>query len=204
MALSDLDREDTTIYKVVVNHEEQYSIWPDYKDLPLGWTQVGRSGLKSECLAYIDETWTDMRPLSLRKKMEEFAKNPPLPHPPLDPDVRREKTLVERLCEGDHSVEVALRPERSATLFKEAINRQYVHIRFAQTEGGTELGFPLNQSTSDFSAADFENGKGTVHVEGDLTLDYVKVKCIADIDLSTLTGKGRLARVDTSNVAAPR
>jgi uncharacterized protein YbdZ (MbtH family) len=202
MALSDLDREDTTIYKVVVNHEEQYSIWPDYKDLPLGWTQVGRSGLKSECLAYIDETWTDMRPLSLRKKMEEFAKNPPLPHPPLDPDVRREKTLVERLCEGDHSVEVALRPERSATLFKEAINRQYVHIRFAQTEGGTELGFPLNQSTSDFSAADFENGKGTVHVEGDLTLDYVKVKCIADIDLSTLTGKGRLARVDTSNVAA--
>jgi hypothetical protein len=99
---------------------------------------------------------------------------------------------------------VALRPERSATLFKEAINRQYVHIRFAQTEGGTELGFPLNQSTSDFSAADFENGKGTVHVEGDLTLDYVKVKCIADIDLSTLTGKGRLARVDTSNVAAPR
>ena len=204
MALSDLDREDTTIYKVVVNHEEQYSIWPDYKDLPLGWTQVGRSGLKFECLAYIDETWTDMRPLSLRKKMEEFAKNPPLPHPPLDPDVRREKTLVERLCEGDHSVEVALRPERSATLFKEAINRQYVHIRFAQTEGGTELGFPLNQSTSDFSAADFENGKGTVHVEGDLTLDYVKVKCIADIDLSTLTGKGRLARVDTSNVAAPR
>jgi uncharacterized protein YbdZ (MbtH family) len=204
MALSDLDREDTTIYKVVVNHEEQYSIWPDYKDLPLGWTQVGRSGLKSECLAYIDETWTDMRPLSRRKKMEEFAKNPPLPHPPLDPDVRREKTLVERLCEGDHSVEVALRPERSATLFKEAINRQYVHIRFAQTEGGTELGFPLNQSTSDFSAADFENGKGTVHVEGDLTLDYVKVKCIADIDLSTLTGKGRLARVDTSNVAAPR
>ena len=166
MALSDLDREDTTIYKVVVNHEEQYSIWPDYKDLPLGWTQVGRSGLKSECLAYIDETWTDMRPLSLRKKMEEFAKNPPLPHPPLDPDVRREKTLVERLCEGDHSVEVALRPERSATLFKEAINRQYVHIRFAQTEGGTELGFPLNQSTSDFSAADFENGKGTVHKIG--------------------------------------
>ncbi len=64
-------QEDTTIYKVVVNHEEQYSIWPDYKELPLGWNYGGKSGTKAECLAYIEEVWTDMRPLSLRKKMEE-------------------------------------------------------------------------------------------------------------------------------------
>ncbi len=65
------DREDTTIYKVVVNHEEQYSIWSDEKENPLGWKDVGKSGLKSECLEYINEVWTDMRPLSLRKKMAE-------------------------------------------------------------------------------------------------------------------------------------
>jgi len=64
------DDTDSTIYRVVVNHEEQYSIWPDYKDIPLGWRDVGRSGPKDECLAYIKEVWTDMRPLSLRKKME--------------------------------------------------------------------------------------------------------------------------------------
>ncbi|MFY9820399.1 MAG: MbtH family protein [Thermoanaerobaculia bacterium] len=68
------DREDTTIYKVVVNHEEQYSIWPAHKENSLGWTDVGKSGLKDECLAYISEVWTDMRPLSLRKKMEEMER----------------------------------------------------------------------------------------------------------------------------------
>jgi MbtH protein len=67
------DEEDKTIYKVVVNHEEQYSIWPAERENPLGWRDVGKSGLKPECLAYIKEVWTDMRPLSLRKRMEEIA-----------------------------------------------------------------------------------------------------------------------------------
>ena len=65
------EREDNTIYKVVVNHEEQYSIWPADKQIPLGWNEVEKVGLKADCLAYIKEVWTDMRPLSLRKKMEE-------------------------------------------------------------------------------------------------------------------------------------
>jgi MbtH protein len=62
---------DSTIYNVVMNHEEMYSIWPAYKPLPAGWREVGKSGLKAECLTYIDEVWTDMRPLSLRKKLAE-------------------------------------------------------------------------------------------------------------------------------------
>jgi MbtH protein len=65
------DAEDTTTYRVVVNDEEQYSIWPVYRDIPAGWRDVGRQGPKAECLSYIDEVWTDMRPLSLRKKMAE-------------------------------------------------------------------------------------------------------------------------------------
>ena len=64
------DAEDKTIYKVVVNHEEQYSIWPADRENPLGWSDAGEKGSKMECLAYIKEVWTDMRPLSLRKKME--------------------------------------------------------------------------------------------------------------------------------------
>jgi MbtH protein len=62
------DDADTTTYKVVVNHEEQYSIWPAASDNPLGWRDGGKSGTKAECLAYIEQVWTDMRPQSLRKR----------------------------------------------------------------------------------------------------------------------------------------
>jgi uncharacterized protein YbdZ (MbtH family) len=197
MSWNDPDREDTTTYKVVVNHEEQYSILPAYKNNVPGWKDAGKTGPKTECLAYIKEVWTDMRPLSLRKKMEEFAKNPPPPPPPAV-NGTPEKSLVDRLCEGNQAVEVGLRPEKNVKLFKEAIDRDYVHIKFTNTKGGTELGVRLDRNASTFSDADFQNGKGTVHVEGYLTLDYVKVKCVADIDLSTLAGQGRLSYVEAA------
>jgi MbtH protein len=65
-----MDLEDQTIYNVVMNHDEQYSIWPAHKEPVPGWRAVGKSGSKEECLEYIKEVWVDMRPLSLRKKME--------------------------------------------------------------------------------------------------------------------------------------
>jgi MbtH protein len=64
------EQDDTRMYKVVVNHEEQYSIWFAEREAPLGWREVGKMGQKKECLDYIAEVWTDMRPLSLRQKME--------------------------------------------------------------------------------------------------------------------------------------
>jgi MbtH protein len=67
------EEEDKTIYKVVLNHEEQYSIWPASRENAPGWNDEGTSGTKAECLAHIKEIWTDMRPLSLRKKMEQAA-----------------------------------------------------------------------------------------------------------------------------------
>ena len=76
------DTEDTTIYKVVVNHEEQYSIWPVDREPPLGWKEIAQQGLKAACLAYIKDVWTDMRPLSLRQKMagtRAQGKTPTLP-----------------------------------------------------------------------------------------------------------------------------
>jgi len=69
------DKEDTTIYKVVVNHEEQYSIWAVDRENPLGWKDAGKNGSKQECLDYIKEVWIDMRPLSLRRKMQSSARN---------------------------------------------------------------------------------------------------------------------------------
>lgn len=64
------DRDDIT-FTVVVNHEDQYSIWPVFKDTPDGWKEVGVRGTKKECLDHIEAVWTDMRPLSLRKFMDE-------------------------------------------------------------------------------------------------------------------------------------
>jgi MbtH protein len=64
------DDDDARHYRVVVNHEEQYSIWLADRDLPLGWSDGGKSGTKAECLAHIAKVWTDMRPLSLRNAMQ--------------------------------------------------------------------------------------------------------------------------------------
>lgn len=71
--MASLEQADNTIYKVVVNHEEQYSIWPAHRPNPLGWNDGEKSGTKAECLDYIKEVWTDMRPLSLRKQMEQAS-----------------------------------------------------------------------------------------------------------------------------------
>jgi MbtH protein len=67
------EEDDRTTYVVVVNHEEQYSIWPEQRELPRGWSSAGKHGTKSECLEHIRSVWTDMRPLSLRRAMEHDA-----------------------------------------------------------------------------------------------------------------------------------
>jgi MbtH protein len=65
---------DNTVYKAVVNDEEQYSIWPADRPIPAGWHDAGKEGTKTECLAFIEQAWTDMRPLSLRREMEAMEK----------------------------------------------------------------------------------------------------------------------------------
>jgi uncharacterized protein YbdZ (MbtH family) len=187
------EEDDNTVYKVVMNHEEQYSIWPADRENPLGWSDVGTKGSKAECLAYIEEVWTDMRPLSLRKHMEEMARSPrPEPDPKDRLDDGEEDDLVQRLASGPHPVEIRLRPERTVTLFQEAINRGYVYLKFTETRGGTELGVRIEQDKSDLSRANFADQTGTAHLVGGLTLNFVKVRCVADIELGTLAGKGHL------------
>jgi MbtH protein len=66
------DREDA-LFKVLINHEEQYSLWPDYKAVPGGWRETGTRGLKQVCLDYVEQVWSDMRPLSLRQAMDAQA-----------------------------------------------------------------------------------------------------------------------------------
>jgi hypothetical protein len=104
--------------------------------------------------------------------------------------------LVARLSAGDHHVEASLRPEKTVKALKECIDRGYVHIKFTETKGGTELGVRLDREVSDLSKADFDTETGNVHLVGNLTLNYVKVQCVADIDLKTLEGKGHLVPLE--------
>ncbi|MET8975606.1 MbtH family protein [Streptomyces sp. NPDC004539] len=66
----DTAKVSTSIYRVVVNNEEQYSIWPAHRGLPAGWTPEGFEGSRPECLARIDQVWTDMRPASIRPSLD--------------------------------------------------------------------------------------------------------------------------------------
>ncbi len=68
--MSSIQRDENTIYKVVVNHEEQYTIWPADRENALGWRDAGKDGTKKECLAYIEQVWTDMRPPVPGNKMD--------------------------------------------------------------------------------------------------------------------------------------
>jgi len=82
------------------------------------------------------------------------------------------------------------RPQKTAQALKQCIDRNYVHVLFKET--GTELGIKLNSNFCDFTDASFENASGKIHMEGGVTLNYDKVKCIAEIDLSTCEGTGYL------------
>lgn len=99
--------------------------------------------------------------------------------------------LVLKLAKGKHPI-VASRAENSVQELKKSIERGYVLIKFPDTRGGTELGIRLDENATDLNDADFAKASGNVRLEGDLTLNYVPVRCIADVDLETLNGYGHL------------
>ena len=94
-------------------------------------------------------------------------------------------------------MEVVLRPEKAAPRFKQNIDRGYVYIKFTDTGGGTELGVTLDRERCDLARADFARQAGTVLLVGALTLNDVRVRCVARIDVPTLTGHGHLDPMET-------
>jgi hypothetical protein len=104
--------------------------------------------------------------------------------------------LVQRLAEGNHPVTVG-GPKPSLEEFQRRVGDMgYVFIKFTDTRGGTDLGVRVDKSATDLNQADFERRTGVAHVEGTLTLNYVKVRCVADIDLETLNGTGHLVALE--------
>jgi len=191
MMMINIADENSITYRVVKNHEEQYSIWPTGKDVPLGWLEAGFDGSKQSCLDHIETVWTDMRPLNLRKQMEVLAKEPPLKDGG-DSAVTTGPSLVERLSVGDHDVRMVLRPEHSLSALRAAVDRGFVQIEFINTKGGTTVGFQIDLSLSNTSKLKDESGKGDIQLVGFFTLNFQKVKCIANISLQSFDGKGKL------------
>lgn len=99
--------------------------------------------------------------------------------------------LVQRLTE-EQPIEASLRPETTLEYFKAAVDRGYVHVKFVNTRGGTELGIRLDEEASDVDGADWDAGTGSVKIVGTLILDYVRVRFHGTLDLETLKGTGRL------------
>src|SRR5581483_4384732 len=100
--------------------------------------------------------------------------------------------LVQRLSEQAQPVVVGGSQATLSDFQKRVLEMGYVFIKFTQTRGGTDLGVRLDKQATDVSKADFAQGTGTVHLEGTLILNYVRVRCVADIDLATLQGIGQL------------
>src|SRR5690349_11669786 len=113
---------DSAIYKVVSNHEDQYSIWPVDREGAPGWTDTGFSGTRAECLAQIETAWVDMRPRSLRLEM---AAAPPESAPSAEKDERGDDApdLVSRLCKDEHAIAVWVFPEGDPAGLKRALDR---------------------------------------------------------------------------------
>lgn len=193
MSASEQGRDDAMIFRVVVNDEEQYSIWPATRPIPGGWRDAGKQGPRADCLAHIATVWTDMRPLSVRVPPSEEgacgAADSPRSAPLPDDD------LVARLAARDHVVEPVLHPDRSVRALRQRLERGSVYVRFFGDRGTTDL--PIRLAPT---AAPADVSAGTVHIEGSVTLNGVAVLCTAEIAIDTLRGTGRLRRATEQGV----
>jgi uncharacterized protein YbdZ (MbtH family) len=180
-----MQSEEQLEYRVVVNHEGQYSIWPAYKERPRGWEDAGKRGSKQDCLSFIEEVWTDMRPRSLREQQ---------PVALGDRDDVEPYALLERLCEGRHPLRVA-RADNAEDL-QAQLRREHVHLLFTATDGQTELGFRPDPAATDTSEACFDEARGLIRLAGTLQVDFEPVQIVAELDLSTLHGTGGLIRAN--------
>jgi hypothetical protein len=104
--------------------------------------------------------------------------------------------LVARLSAEGQNVVVGGPSPSARELQQRITERGYVFIKFPDSRGGTDLGVRVDEAATDLGKADFTNATGSVHIEGTLTLNYVKVRCVADIDLASLSGNGHVVALD--------
>lgn len=109
--------------------------------------------------------------------------------------------LPHKLAQGEHRVIYPARLDDPIQELKDSIDRDYVHVKFTETRGGTELGFHLDTDHSDLTQVDWESRSGKVRLAGNLTLDYVKVRCEAELEIPSLEGTGHLVILEAEDEA---
>lgn len=179
-------------YVVVKNIEEQYSIWPSFKEIPDGWCSCNFLGTKEECLSYVKEHWVDMRPLSLRKEMEKpsvFKTNTSN-----QDSVVEIPSLVSILTNGQKHSLVVLVDSKDELINQ--LQYGYLHIKFTNTIGESSLILELDKNIKDVINFDYD----TVNLEGTLVLDYQNLKCNIEFSLVSLKGYGILQLISLSEV----
>ena len=196
--MSPADEHPRNEFRVVVNHEDQYSLWPAERELPAGWEEAGVSGTRDECLAHVERVWTDMRPRSVRPRGERHA-----PVGAASPVEAPDGSVVERLGAGEHPVELVLVDADHADRngLRRELERGRVRLRFPGTRGGTEVGVELEDPDAlamALAGLDEADRKATsLQLAGSASVDDVEVRCVATIQVDTLSGTGRLiARED--------
>jgi uncharacterized protein YbdZ (MbtH family) len=190
--MDDHQTTKTDHYIVVVNHEEQFSIWRDDKNkrIPAGWRDVGVRGTKEECLAQIEKLWTDMRPLSVRRALESYVAPQVVELTGDEAETAAKKDgLVERL-ETEQPITFVGHPSASTTELDAQLERGRVFIRFEMT--GTELGIKLDPRCLGPARKSIANKSGKIHLVGDLTLNFNRVRFRGELDVTELRGTGRL------------
>jgi uncharacterized protein YbdZ (MbtH family) len=183
--MPDEQDDDPMRYVVVMNDEEQYSIWPEGRDLPLGWATDGFSGLKQACLEHINEVWQDMRPLSLRRWME----NPPDPEPMPALFDDTEPTLVERLTAGPQRITWTNRGGQDS--IAAALGRGLILLVCPDTRGPAELAVAVPPTPTPDPA----------RFTGYLTLDWEDLSLTGQLDPATGEGTAVLSRVRETGTA---
>ena len=196
------DHKEEELFRVVVNAERQYSIWPVFKENPTGWEDEGMKGTKSACLEHIDKVWTDMRPLSLQKFMAQNAgksagKKIEIPKAPEDGKdyfhaPQPANDLVKRLLK-EQAVELIR--YKDVEKLKKAVENGYVLVKFTGTQGGTELGANVKNSDPACQVT-FNEQARTATIQGRLKLDFTPVHLFATVSLDSFQGTGYLQVVE--------
>jgi uncharacterized protein YbdZ (MbtH family) len=185
--MADETNDERTPYVVVINDDEQYSIWRRDRPLPAGWREVGFEAGRTECLAHIEQVWTDMRPLTVRRALSSAKA-----HVEIVEEGRRsggKNDLVIRL-EKEQPISLVAHPSESGEELKEQLERRRLYVRFDAT--GTELGFRLSDDAVATAMAAVHRQQEPIPLEGELVLNFERVRFVGSLHVRSLKGLGRL------------
>lgn len=173
------------LYEVVKNIEEQYSIWPQNKEVPSGWKKVGYSGEKDVCLKHIEQVWTDMRPLSLRKHIESMKTSSRVNNERLQTDT---ESLVDLLLNKDvHAVSLPYQPVDMPD-FLDQLRSGICYIEFNEVFSQPQIAISL-------TSENYELNANYILFKGSLTLDLIPIQCHCKFDSKNFRGTCRVKKI---------